>query len=203
MNVIASEDFGPFISALKFGANRHRRQRRKDAEKTPYVNHSIDVAEILWNVGAVRDIAVLTAALLHDVVEDTETKPEDVERCFGATILSLVLEVSDDKGLPKQVRKELQVQNAPNLSAGAKLIKIADKISNITDVTNSPPPDWSFERRMEYLDWAERVVTGLKGCNPGLEQEFYRLLEQGRKKLGDTGSALTIRSGVDYTGCRR
>lgn len=109
------------------------------------VNHPIIVAEILWSVGAVRDIAILTAALLHDVIEDTETKPEEVERDFGSTIWSLVVEVSDDKSLPKEKRKELQVEHAPNLSPGAKLIKIADKICNIKDVTYSPPPNWSKE----------------------------------------------------------
>jgi guanosine-3',5'-bis(diphosphate) 3'-pyrophosphohydrolase len=183
MNQLAAEDFGLFMSALKFGAHKHRRQKRKDTGKTPYFNHPIDVAETLWRVGSVRDIAILTAALLHDVIEDTETTPEDVEHIFGGDILSLVQEVSDDKSLEKQTRKEQQVRHAPDLSAGAKLIKIADKICNIKDVTHSPPPDWSLNRRMEYLDWAERVVKGLKGCNEKLEEEFYRLLSEGRKKL--------------------
>ena len=186
MEQIEAEDFGLFISALKFGAHRHRWQKRKDAEQTPYFNHPIDVAEILWRVGAVRDMAILTAALLHDVIEDTETKAEDVEHDFGKVVLSLVLEVSDDKSLSKETRKELQVQHAPNLSAGAKLIKIADKICNIKDVTYSPPPDWSLKRRMEYLDWAERVVRAMNGCNENLEEEFYRLLKEGREKVSDS-----------------
>jgi GTP diphosphokinase / guanosine-3',5'-bis(diphosphate) 3'-diphosphatase len=181
MDQIEAEDFGLFISALKFGAHRHRWQKRKDAEQTPYFNHPIDVAEILWRVGAVRDMAILTAALLHDVIEDTETKAEDVEHDFGKVVLSLVLEVSDDKSLPKETRKELQVQHAPNLSAGAKLIKIADKMCNIKDVTYSPPPNWSIERRMEYMAWAERVVNAMNGCNEKLEEEFYKLLKEGRK----------------------
>jgi guanosine-3',5'-bis(diphosphate) 3'-pyrophosphohydrolase len=188
MNQIASEDFGLFMSALKFGAYKHRWQKRKDAEQTPYFNHPIDVAEILWRVGTVRDIAVLTAALLHDVIEDTETKPEEVERDFRRAILSLILEVSDDKSLAKETRKELQVQHAPNLSTGAKLIKIADKICNIRGVTHSPPPDWSLQRRMEYLDWAERVVKAMNGCNEKLEKEFFRLLKEGREKLSDSRS---------------
>jgi guanosine-3',5'-bis(diphosphate) 3'-pyrophosphohydrolase len=141
-------------------------------------------------VGSVRDIAVLTAALLHDVIEDTETKHEEVESAFGRAILSLILEVSDDKSVPKEVRKELQVQHAPNLTPGAKLIKIADKICNIKDVTHSPPPDWSIKRRMEYLDWAERVVKAMNGCNAKLEEKFYRLLKEGREKLSGSGSGL-------------
>ncbi len=176
-------DFSLFMTALKFGAHKHRKQKRKGADETPYFNHPIDVAETLWSVGAVRDIAILIAALLHDVIEDTKTEPEEIEQNFGRAILSLVLEVSDDKALSKERRKELQVQHAPHLTMGAKLIKLADKINNIKDVTHSPPPDWSLQRRLEYFDWAERVVCGMKGSNQGLEGEFYRLLKEGREKL--------------------
>jgi len=176
-------DFSLFMTALKFGAHKHRKQKRKGTEETPYFNHPIDVAETLWSVGAVRDITILIAALLHDVIEDTKTKPEEMEQSFGRAILSLVLEVSDDKELSKERRKELQVQHAPHLTMGAKLIKLADKINNIKDVTHSPPPDWSLQRRLEYFDWAERVVCGMKGSNQGLEREFYRLLKEGRDKL--------------------
>ncbi|MDR3554955.1 MAG: HD domain-containing protein [Syntrophobacteraceae bacterium] len=184
MNQIAYEDFTLFMSALKFGAHKHRWQRRKDAEQTPYFNHPINVAEVLWGSGAVRDITILTAALLHDVIEDTETLPDEVERDFGKVVRSLILEVTDDKSLPKETRKELQVQHAPHLSPGAKLIKIADKICNIKDVIYSPPPNWSIERRLEYLAWAERVVKAMNGCNERLEEEFYRLLKEGRERLG-------------------
>jgi guanosine-3',5'-bis(diphosphate) 3'-pyrophosphohydrolase len=138
---------------------------------------------MLWSIGAVRDINILTAALLHDVIEDTETLPEEVEQTFGPTVLSLVFEVSDNKSLPKEMRKELQVQHAACLSAGAKLIKMGDKICNIRDVIYSPPPDWSIERRLEYLAWAERVVKAMNGCNDRLEEEFYRLLGEGREKI--------------------
>ncbi|MFZ2444718.1 MAG: HD domain-containing protein [Syntrophobacteraceae bacterium] len=183
MDCIAYEDFSLFFSALKFCAEKHRTQRRKDAARTPYLNHPIEVAEILWRVGGVREITVLAAALLHDVIEDTEAVPEEVSALFGGEILSLVLEVSDDKSLPAARRKELQVLHAPALSLGAKLIKIADKICNVRDITRSPPPDWPFERRMGYLDWAERVVSGLGAFNAELEDHFHKHLAEGRKKL--------------------
>lgn len=165
MEGFSFKDFSLFMSALKFGAEKHRKQKRKGAEETPYFNHPIDVTETLWRVGGVRDINILIAAILHDTIEDTETEPEEVESRFGSAILSLVKEVSDDKSLPKVERKELQVLHAPHLSPGAKLIKIADKICNIQDVTHSPPSHWSLQRRLGYFDWAERVVTGLQGCN--------------------------------------
>ncbi len=92
--------------------------------------------------------------------------------------------MSDDKSLPKETRKELQVQHAPKLRAGAKLIKRADKICNIKDVIYSPPPNWSIERRLEYPAWAERVVKAMNGCSDRLEEEFYRFLGEGREKIG-------------------
>jgi len=191
MEGFSFSDFALFMSALKFGAHKHRWQKRKDAEQTPYFNHPIDVAETLWSIGGVRDMTVLTAALLHDVIEDTDTKPEEIDSHFGEAVLSLIREMSDDKSLPKLIRKELQVQHAPHLSAGAKLIKIADKICNIRDVTYSPPKDWPLNGRTEYLNWAESVVLGLKGCNEKLEEEFDKLLQEGREKLRDSRSGFS------------
>lgn len=183
MDGFSFEEFSKFISALSFCADKHRNQRRKDIERTPYLNHPVQVAELLWRVGGVRDMAVLTAALLHDVIEDTGAEPAEIERLFGAETAALVLEVSDDKKLPKARRKELQVLHAPGLSPGAGLIKIADKICNVRDVTWSPPPNWTLLRRMEYLDWAARVVEGLGPCNPALEELFQKVLAEGKKEL--------------------
>lgn len=187
MDCIPFDDFSLFFSALRYCAEKHRMQRRKDAERTPYLNHPIEVAEILWRVGGVREIPVLVAALLHDVIEDTGARPEEIRRLFGEEVLSLVLEVSDDKSLPKATRKELQVRHAPGLSHGAKLIKIADKICNVRDITGSPPPDWPHERRLEYLDWAERVVDGMGEQNE-LEKYFREILAEGREYLKQGGA---------------
>ena len=171
------------MAALRFCAEKHRNQRRKDAEKTPYLNHPVEVAEILWRLGGVREMAVLIAALLHDVIEDTETLPDEVETLFVREAAFLVVEVTDDKALSKATRKELQVRHAPGLSPGAKLIKIADKICNVRDVTWSPPPDWSLARRVEYLDWAERVVAALGPCNGELEEYFRKVLAEGKQLI--------------------
>jgi GTP diphosphokinase / guanosine-3',5'-bis(diphosphate) 3'-diphosphatase len=184
MDGFSYEDFSRFVSALMFCAEKHRNQRRKDAVQTPYLNHPIEVAEMLWNVGKVREMPVLIAALLHDVIEDTETGPEEIGSRFGDEVLSLVLEVTDDKRLPRSERKEMQVLHAPDLSRGAKLIKIADKIGNVRDVTWSPPPDWSIQRRIEYLEWAERIVKGLGIGNGELVDLFYKVLAEGEAELG-------------------
>jgi guanosine-3',5'-bis(diphosphate) 3'-pyrophosphohydrolase len=179
----AQKDMELFITALRFAAEKHRDQRRKDTARSPYINHPIAVAEILWRVGEVRDPVTLAAALLHDTIEDTGTSPDEVRTRFGEEILSLVLEVTDDKSLSKEKRKELQVETAPHKSLRARQIKLADKISNVIDVTYTPPADWSRERLREYLNWTERVINGLRGPNPRLEAEYDRVLAEGRQLL--------------------
>jgi (p)ppGpp synthase/HD superfamily hydrolase len=166
---------GILLEALVFAAHKHRDHRRKDPDHSPYINHLIDVAELLWRVGGMRDTTLLVAAVLHDTIEDTHTSPDEIRSAFGQQVLDLVLEVTDDKQLPKAERKRLQVEHAPHKSALAKQLKIADKISNVRDILKSPPPDWPTERCQEYMDWARQVVDGLRGSNPALEAEFDRL----------------------------
>jgi guanosine-3',5'-bis(diphosphate) 3'-pyrophosphohydrolase len=177
------------LGALDFAAGKHRDQRRKDSEASPYINHPIQVAELIARVGEVSDLATLQAALLHDTVEDTETTFEEIEHCFGKEVAGLVKEVTDDKDLRNGTRKQLQVEHAPNLSSKAKHIKMADKISNIVSVTCSPPEGWSFERRVEYLDWSEQVVEGCRGANEGLEAYYDETLRECRQVLGDGADA--------------
>ena len=172
------------IEASNYAARQHIGQRRKGARGEPYINHPLEVANLLANIGGITDSDVLIAAILHDTVEDTETTAEELRELFGERITALVLEVTDDKSLPKDERKRLQVEHAPHLSPGAKAIKLADKISNITDVTGHPPADWTQERRLEYIDWAERVVIGLRGVNPELERHFDEAAVRARVKFG-------------------
>lgn len=179
------------LKALHFAANKHRDQRRKDVEASPYINHPIEVAELLALVGGVSDPVTLQGAVLHDTIEDTKTTPEELEEAFGREVRRVVEEVTDDKRLPKAERKRRQIEHAPHLSARAKQIKLADKISNVRAVTQSPPADWSLGRREEYLDWAGQVVSGLRGCNLSLEGYFDQVLEEGRCLLraDDRGDA--------------
>ncbi len=160
------------LEAIQFAAERHRTQRRKDVEASPYVNHPIALAHLLATAGEVTDLAVLKAAVLHDTLEDTETSESELRERFGDEVADLVLEVTDNKSLPKARRKELQVEHAAVVSRGAALVKIADKVCNLRDLATSPPPDWPVERRQEYFDWARRVVERLPVSNAGLEQAF-------------------------------
>ena len=164
------------FKALAFSAEKHTKQRRKDIEESPYINHPIALANILaqrW----VIDENVLCAAILHDTLEDTETTANELREHFGEKITSIVLEVTDDKSLEKSVRKQKQVEHAASISYEAKLVKLADKIANITDIINTPPVDWSNDRKKDYFDWAKAVVDNLRGAHQGLEKDFDDLLK--------------------------
>ena len=160
------------LNALSFAAHKHRDQRRKDAEASPYINHPIALAEVLAGEGGILDIEVLAAALLHDTIEDTATTAEELGEQFGERIAAMVLEVTDDQALPKVDRKRLQIEHAAQLSQGAKLVKLADKICNLRDVAERPPAKWDLRRRQEYFDWAKKVIDGLRGAHPKLEAAF-------------------------------
>lgn len=129
---------GTLIGAVAFAAEKHRNQRRKDADASPYINHPIALANVLANEGRVHDVAVICAAVLHDTIEDTETTEDELRSLFGPEVASIVLEVTDDKALEKQVRKQLQIEHAPHASPKAKLVKLADKICNLRDILASP-----------------------------------------------------------------
>ena len=167
------------FKALSFSAEKHTKQRRKDIDKTPYINHPISLANILaqrW----VIDENVLCAAILHDTIEDTETTVDELQEHFGEKITSIVLEVTDDKSLEKSVRKQKQVEHAATISHEAKLVKLADKIANITDIINTPPTDWSSDRKKEYFEWAKAVVDNLRGAHQGLEKDFDDLIHKAK-----------------------
>jgi GTP diphosphokinase / guanosine-3',5'-bis(diphosphate) 3'-diphosphatase len=165
-------DIQRLLDAVMFAADKHRNQRRKDAEASPYINHPIALAHLLATTGDIDDIAVLQAAVLHDTIEDTETTEAELRARFGDEVTGIVLEVTDDKALPKQRRKELQVEHAPHKSAGAALVKLADKTCNLRDIANAPPADWPLSRRQEYFDWAKRVVGALPAVNDELRAAF-------------------------------
>ena len=171
------------LKAIQFAAGKHQAQRRKGASASPYINHPIEVAHLLADIGGIVDLTTLLAAVLHDTIEDTETAPDELEAQFGRTVRKVVEEMTDDKNLDKALRKRLQIEHAPGLSTRAKAIKLADKISNIQDVVRSPPPDWTLDRRLDYLDWTEQVVAGCRGTNHALERHYDEVLRKGRATL--------------------
>lgn len=168
------------IEAAHFAAEKHTHQRRKNIEDIPYINHLLEVANLLTSVGKVTDEDILSAALLHDTIEDTGTGKAEILSVFGPDVLNYVLEVTDDKALPKAERKRMQVKHAHSLSEGATLIKLADRISNLRSIAAEAPKGWTVDRQEEYFRWSMEVFEQLPRVNGALE---YKLLEVHSKGL--------------------
>jgi GTP diphosphokinase / guanosine-3',5'-bis(diphosphate) 3'-diphosphatase len=179
------ENIQLILKAVEFAAYKHRDQKRKDKDATPYINHPIKVANILIDVGKIYDTDTIIAAILHDTIEDTETTAEEITNNFSGNVSKIVLELTDDKSFLYLVRKRKQIEKAKTLSHQAKNIKIADKICNVHDVTNHPPKYWDLKRRKEYFLWAEKVVNEIRGTNEELEKLFDEKLKAGYKKINE------------------
>jgi guanosine-3',5'-bis(diphosphate) 3'-pyrophosphohydrolase len=170
------------FEALHFAAEKHKDQRRKGPDASPYINHPIAVAYYLCSASEVIDTDVIVAAILHDTLEDTDATPQEIESLFGSGVLELVQEVTDDKNLPTELRRKLQVSTVEDRSEGAKLIRIADKISNVSDLLKAPPKAWDEQTKIDYLDWTERVIQKIRGTNNRLERMYNERLQKARKK---------------------
>ena len=177
-------DTALLLSAIEFASRKHSTQRRKGKDASPYINHPIAVTHLLADTGGITDLVTLMAAVLHDTIEDTETTASELEQHFGPTVRTVVEEVTDNKALDKAVRKQRQIEHAPHLSRRAKAIKLGDKIANVRDVIDSPAPDWSLDRRVEYLRWTEQVVAGCRGTNEALEKLYDAELARGKATFG-------------------
>ena len=160
------------LDAIAFAAAKHRNQRRKDAEASPYINHPLQLAHVLATEGGISDLKTLMAAVLHDTVEDTETSYDELVERFGKRVADVVMEVTDDKTLVKEDRKRRQVEHAPHMSKRAALVKLADKTCNLRDVAKSPPAGWPLQRKRDYFDWAKEVVDGLPAVNKKMRKAF-------------------------------
>jgi guanosine-3',5'-bis(diphosphate) 3'-pyrophosphohydrolase len=165
-------DLAFILRVAAFAAEKHRTQRRKDAEESAYINHPIALACLLAQEVGITDRCVLAAALLHDTIEDTQATKVELEAAFGPQIAAIVSEVTDDKSLGKVDRKRLQIVHAASASHDARLVKLADKICNLRDLSSSPPANWSLDRKREYFDWARQVVDQIRGTHSPLEQLF-------------------------------
>ena len=171
-NPALPDDLGLIVKALAFAAHKHRDQRRKDSGASPYINHPISLADLLYHKGGVDDVVVIVGALLHDTIEDTDTTPAELTAEFGSEISGVVLEVTDDTRHDRTTRKQAQIERAAQTSDKAKLIRLADKICNLQDMLTRPPASWDLDRKQEYFDWAKRVVDQIRGTNTKLEAIF-------------------------------
>lgn len=172
-----------FARALDFAAHKHTDQRRKGVRAEPYVNHLAEVARLVAEATDGKDRVAVLAALLHDTIEDTDATREELERAFGAEVAAVVVEVTDDKRLTKAERKQRQIDDAAKKSHAAKLVKLADKTSNLRAMAVSPPANWTQARKREYFDWAKAVVDRIRGTHGGLEAQFDAAYEAGIRGL--------------------
>jgi guanosine-3',5'-bis(diphosphate) 3'-pyrophosphohydrolase len=170
------------LRAVGFAAEKHRDHRRKGETAAPYINHPIAVAVQLAEAGMEKETDLLMAAILHDVVEDTETTFEELKEEFGANVAGIVMEVTDDKSLQEKERKRIAVETIGKKSEAARLLKLSDLIANVYDVIHHPP-HWSADRKRRYFDWSESVAGAIRGIHPGLERQLGELLVQGRRQL--------------------
>jgi guanosine-3',5'-bis(diphosphate) 3'-pyrophosphohydrolase len=166
------------LDAAQYAAVKHAGQKRKGEAAEPYINHLIEVAHLVSAAHVEPDPNVVVAAFLHDVIEDAGVTASELKERFGPDVTSPVLDVTDDKSLPKQERKRLQVEHAPKLSVRAQTIKLADKISNLRSILSSPPANWDYERKKRYFEWAKQVVDGLPAPNPILKAEFEKTYQR-------------------------
>jgi guanosine-3',5'-bis(diphosphate) 3'-pyrophosphohydrolase len=173
----------PVLHAADTAARWHAQQRRKGEAQEPYINHLLEVARLVADATGGEDPNLVIAALLHDAIEDCDIAREQIAAEFGEDVASLVMEVTDDKSLKKEVRKRLQVERAPHKSARAKLIKLADKTSNLRAIAASPPANWPLERKLDYVAWGRDVVAGLRGTHAGLEALFDAAAEAAERAI--------------------
>lgn len=150
------------FAALSFAAQRHRDAPRPGAD--PCLAHPIAVADAIVSIGGVTDAVVLCAALLHDVVNNTETPPQLLMDRFGREIADVVLDISDDRSLPEVQRRRVQVAYAPNLSGRARLVRLADMLCRLRRLAAVPRAERAAE-----VAWVAQMVAGLGGMNTALE----------------------------------
>lgn len=171
------------LRAAEIAARWHSDQRRKGAAQEPYINHLLEVAGLVAEATGGADPDLVIAALLHDAIEDCDVTRAQIEQAFGADVAALVAAVTDDKTLPKATRKQLQVDGAAAKPVRVKLLKLADKTSNLRAMAASPPANWSAERRLDYVAWARAVVAGLRGTHAGLEAAFDAAAEEAERRI--------------------
>ena len=176
-----TEKWVTVLKAADAAARWHVHQRRKGAAAEPYINHLLEVATLVAEATNASEPDLVIAALLHDAIEDQQVPRNIIADTFGDAVARLVEEVTDDKSLPKEVRKQLQVETAPGKSREAKILKLADKISNLKAMAASPPPDWSVRRRLEYVEWARAVAAGLKDASPMLEERLEKAAAEAQR----------------------
>jgi HD domain len=180
-----SVDLSRLTKALVFTAEAHRNQRRKGAAQEPYLNHLIEVLDLVVRAAGDSDLDMVIAALLHDVIEDTATTYEDVARIFGQRVAEIIRENSDDMSLPKAERRRARITAMALKSREARIVKMADVISNLRAIAVSPPAGWSAERKLGYLEGCRQLVNAGRGTEASIERVFDETAADVERTISD------------------
>jgi uncharacterized protein (UPF0147 family) len=178
-------DLRRLTKALLFAAEAHRNQRRKGAAQEPYLNHLVEVLDLLVQATDGTDTDTLIAAILHDVVEDTAASYEDVAKNFGERVAEIVRENSDDMTLPKAERRRARIAGMPLKSREARLVKMADVISNLRAIAVSPPAGWSADRKLGYLEGCRQLIDAGRGTDAAIERTFDQTADDVERTIRD------------------
>jgi len=179
------------LKAAETAARWHADQKSKGTSGAPYITHLLEVALLVAEATSAKDPNLILAALLHDAIEDQDIDRDEIARRFGKDVAALVAEVTDDKSLPSKERKRLQVEQAPRKSRRAKVLKLADKVSNVRSIVNDPP-DWPARRRLAYVQWGREVVAGLRGTSAQLEGLFDEAAREAEEAIAAETSSQRI-----------
>jgi (p)ppGpp synthase/HD superfamily hydrolase len=169
--------------AAELAARRHIGMARKGRSNEPYINHLAEVANLLALVTNGGDAELVAAGWLHDTIEDTDTTREELAQKFSERVAALVVEVTDDRNLSQTERRQKQIEDAPRKSPDAKLIKIADKVSNIRARIAPQPSEAQRIDLAAYVIWAEKVVAGCRGVNTRLDTTFDEAVKAAKSAL--------------------
>jgi uncharacterized protein (UPF0147 family) len=178
-------DLRRLTKALLFAAEAHRNQRRKGAAQEPYLNHLVEVLDLLVQATDGTDTDTLIAAILHDVVEDTAASYEDVAKNFGERVAEIVRENSDDMTLPKAERRRARIAGMPLKSREARLVKMADVISNLRAIAVSPPAGWPADRKFDYLEGCRQLIDAGRGTDAAIERTFDQTADDVERTIRD------------------
>ena len=181
-------------SAVRFVAEAHANHRRKGAAQEPYINHLVEVADLVACVTDGTDDDLIIAALCHDTIEDTGVTEVELANRFGLRVAGIVAECSDDMRLPKDERRRLRIEGAAHKSAAARMVKTADAISNLRCMAVSPPSGWPLAWRLRYVDGMRAMHDGLRGANVSLDALFDAQEAETRAALHAMGAEETAMS---------
>jgi guanosine-3',5'-bis(diphosphate) 3'-pyrophosphohydrolase len=164
------------VKAFQYALERHAGQLRKD-NSTPYIVHPFRVFLWLADEAKIYDEKVLAAAFLHDLIEDTTTDYDDINKEFDKEIADIVSVLTKDKSLPERIRERRFNEKLANADWKAKVVKLADVYDNLCDMEN-----WNINK-MEKLSKLKEKREQLKFVGRNLPDKYEHILKSVEDRL--------------------